>query len=97
MNVDEKAKKIWDNVYIGSGWYKCSLAELKWTPTIYTWLKDLFKTEEEREMLHQFLGRRDHAEYLIMQLVRESDEAECLTSSIDFIRDAKLYFIRSKL
>jgi murein endopeptidase len=83
--IDQKVKALYPNV-----------DRLKWYPSLYTWLEDILETEEDRELVHQMLGIKEHTEYLVMRLVKNSDDSECLTSSIDFVRDAKLFFIRRR-
>jgi hypothetical protein len=84
VTIDQKVKDINPEV-----------VKWKWYPSLATWLDDILD-EEEKETLHLLLDKGIQAEYLIMRLIDEADDAECLTSSINYVRDAKLFFIKRK-
>jgi len=64
-----------------------------WYGALMTWSKDLVDTLEEEKILHQSLGTQVSLEYQIMQLIKESNDLECLTSQVEYIRKTKEWFI----
>jgi hypothetical protein len=73
------------------------IVEWKFQPWLVTWLDGILDTKEEISALYSFLGNRADNENRILNLIESADDAECLTSSIGFVRDAKLFFLKRKL
>lgn len=92
MNIDEQ---IWDlfhyaftrDTSIGTP------EHWKFSSALITWADDLVDTPEEKETLNRIIGIEGYLKFQALQSIKKADDIECLTSSIEFIRKAKEWFI----
>lgn len=99
MNIEQKINELIDQVNLNRSSISptfCYVHTWNWHPAVITWSRDLTDSPEEEEVLNRAIGKDAYVEYKAIQLIKTSDDTECLTSPIEFIRKTKEWFINER-
>lgn len=96
MNIEEKIDNLITQIDTFGSYHILPIRSWRWSTETIEWAKDLVDTPEEEKTLYQFLGRLECLEYEVIQLIKESNDLECLTSSATYVRKTKEWFINER-